>query len=291
MLSHLGDVLGRLGLDPELESRTRLLSGTGNRSHFVPADGTGIVVRIEGEETHGLVNRRNEHQNLMLAANRGLAPDVVLSDPAAGCLVTGFVSGPTLDRLPRPYTPAVFVRLAAVLEDLKAMSGFQGSMDPWQKIARYLADASIPVPEDDRAVGPAWHGVERLRAAAAPDGDERVCAHVDPVPQNLIDTGDRIVMLDWEYSARSHAMWDPAYFAEEADLSAEEENALFDAFGWERSDRDRFAAWRAVCCLVSLTWCLARRRRSDGHGVDWTPEINARRERFGARLHVALEGR
>ena len=176
----------------------------------------------------------------------------------------------------RPFDRRLLARLARCFRDLRAIEGFGGFMDPWRKIDGYLDDAGVSDPAGADAVGPLWPAAAALRERTSPRDVDAVPAHVDPAPENLIDDGRRVVMLDWEYSARTHPMWDPACFAVEADLGPEEARALLERAGADR-EADDFDAWRAAVCLVSLTWCLARRRRAGADAWRWEAEIARRR--------------
>ena len=280
--------LVELGLDPGLARDATPLSGTGNRGFAVEAGGRRLAVRLDGEETRGLVDRDLERRHARLARAAGVGPEVLLANGDRGVLVTAWVRGRRLDEARRPFDRRLLARVARCFRDLRALEGFGGFMDPWRRIDGYLADAGVSDPAGADAVGPLWPAAAALRERTSPRDVDAVPAHVDPTPENLIDDGRRVVMLDWEYSARTHPMWDPACFAVEAGLGPEEERALLECAGADR-EADGFDAWRAAVCLVSLTWCLARRRRAGADAWRWEAEI-ARRRGMWERRASSLPG-
>ncbi len=282
--------LGELGLDPGLARDATPLSGSGNRGFAVEAGGRRLAVRVEGRETRGLVDRGLERRHGRLARAAGLGPEILLDSPERGVLVTAWVDGRRLDETARPFDGSLLGRLARCILDLQARDGFAGLMDPWKTIDGYLDDAGVSDPAGPEAVGPSWTAAGALRERTPLRETDAVPAHVDPVPENLIDTGDRIVMLDWEYSARGHPMWDLAYFAAEADLAPEETHMLLERAGKDRT-ADDFDAWCAVACLVSLAWCLARRRRAGPGAGRWRDEIPRRRGMWERRVSSLLDMR
>lgn len=188
---------------------TPLPGGLANRTLRLQEGRHDYVLRLAGDAGGTLgANREHEFVMLRLAAAAGLAPGIVLARPAQGILVTRHVAGRAPEReamrdpaflrrvgawiarlhaLPPPRLPPVdfAVRAAAYLGDLQARSG----STEVAAIARRLAARQ-------RALGPA----ARL-----------VACHHDLHHRNFVDTGESLVVLDWEYAGPG----DPA-----ADLAA-----------------------------------------------------------------------
>ena len=211
--------LERLGYDIKDAHVTQSLQGSGNRTMRLLLSDNDLVLRIAGKETVGLVDRTRECDHMLKAAAMGIGPEVVAVDPAAGVVLTRFVKGRGLDTLERPYEPGVLTRLGRALARLRTAHGFEGLMDPWVKIDAYLDEAECTAPDSSEAFGPLWAVVDGLRDACRLESNALVASHVDPVPENIVDFGDRAILLDWEYSALCHPLWDIAYFAAEAALS------------------------------------------------------------------------
>jgi thiamine kinase-like enzyme len=259
------------------------LSGTGNQSLLVTFESEKLVFRFDGGETEGLVDRDHEYCHAAIAARCGIGPDVVRAEPELGILVTGFVEGTGFHCLARPFDNAVLKRLADSLKVLQATSGFSGVMDPWQKMISYLEDAGSSDPAAPNDFGETWRDIESLGQQAILQDSELVACHVDLVPENILETDTGIVFVDWEYAARSHRLWDVAYFASEASLSANECQVLLESLGYG-SCRQEFGAWLLTTKAVSLAWCLARRRRAEYGNASWDMETRRRRADLQASL-------
>lgn len=279
----LEHALAELGLEPGLASSALALEGTGNRSVLIRTDGESLVVRMDGVGIDGLVDREREHIHARLAAERGLGPDLVFCDAAKGLLVTRFVEGRRFDALERPFGQGVIERLVQTLARLRDVQGFGDVMNPWEKIAGYLDQAGYSDPGHDDALGAVWPGLVDLRANAEFEAADLVPSHIDPVPENLLDLGDRVVMLDWEYSALSHPLWDLAYFATEAGLSRDERAILLATSG-VACERRRFGLWMMLAMAVSLAWCLLRLTHETDDKVLWTKEVARRRHLLARSL-------
>ena len=128
----------------------------------------------------------------MLAAEAGIAPRVVLAE--AGILVTEFAEGVTPD-MAAGQSPALMSDIAALLRRLHAIPA---QLDlprfcPVEVSRRYLdalTDAELPLTRG------------RIAACLAllPSPPARCLIHADLIPENFIDTGDRLLLVDWEYA-------------------------------------------------------------------------------------------
>ncbi len=270
------ETLARIGLDHGVLD-VGTLSGSGNSSYLVTYQDDRLVVRFDGQATTGLVDRNHEYRHMRLAAQSGLGPDIVHADLGHGVLVTRFAEGTRFDRLPRPYARGSLGRLARAIARLQACDGFGGLMDPWAKIALYLQDAAVDDPAGTDGFGPAWSKLESLRVTTRIDPDDLVPCHVDPVPENLLDRDDNALLLDWEYAALSHRLWDPAYFASEASLSTREREVLLHALGWDDKHKE-LQHWIVLAKAVSFAWCLARRARASEDREIWKRILGERGE-------------
>ena len=83
--------------------------------------------------------------------------------------------------------------------------------------------------------------------------------HCDPLCENFLDTGERMWIVDWEYSGMNDPMWDLGDLAVEAALTPDGEEAMLMAyFGGEASafDRGRVVIYKAMCDLLWTLWGL-----------------------------------
>ena len=70
--------------------------------------------------------------------------------------------------------------------------------------------------------------------------EPRPC-HNDFLPGNLIDDGERIRIVDWEYAGMGDPFFDLGNFSVNNDLSSDEDAALLEAYDGERPRRQRLA--------------------------------------------------
>lgn len=257
------------------------LAGTGNRTFAVAGKGYDVVLRLPGRDTAALVDRAAEAHNAATAASLGIAPGLLHLDPRDGAMVMARVAG-------RPIPPAAVTgradaleRLGRCLARLHGGGTFAGRMDPWQKIARYLAVAGLSG-GDRSAFAGLWTAIEALRGRTQLQESRLVPCHVDPIPANAIDDGARVMLVDWEYAAMSDPHWDLAYVCVEGALEPAEEAALLRGYGDRAPSAGGLADWKCLAGVVSAAWCMARAAADDA--ALWRDEIANRLAVLAPRL-------
>jgi thiamine kinase-like enzyme len=172
--------------------------------------------------------------------------------PDLGMLVIGYLPGKAL--VDQDFTDAgVMARAADACRRLHAAPRFVNDFDMFARQAGYLRTVRergflLPATYDDHA--DAWDAVRRALAAAP---RPTVPCNNDLLAANYIDDGERVWLIDYEYSGNNEATfelgntatecdftpemveaWTEAYFGEptRADLARVRLGALCSAYGW-----------------------------------------------------------
>ena len=83
-----------------------------------------------------------------------------------------------------------------------------------------------------------------MREALAVAPGPLVACHCDPLCENFLDTGERMWMVDWEYSGMNDPMWDLGDLSVEAGFDAAQDRApARGLFRRRRPRRPTAAAW------------------------------------------------
>ena len=212
-----------------------------------------LVVRCSRSDAGLLgIDRDAEHANTDAAARAGVGAVVHEYRPDLGMLVIAYLPGETLTEA--SFTdPGVLTRAADACRRLHAGPAFVGEFDMFARQADYLATVrergfALPSSYDDHA--DAWADVRRALASAprlsVPCNDDLLAA-------NFIDDGERVWLIDYEYSGMNDACfelgntatecgftpemveaWTVAYFGSptRADLARVRLQMLCSAYGW-----------------------------------------------------------
>ena len=193
-----------------------------------------FCLRIPGKGTEEYINRANEAVAAREAARAGVSPEVIHFDAKTGIMVTKFIEGAVTmspaNFKSRAGSPARAGRAFRQLHDSDAKFNFRfelfAMIDDYLKI---LATKDVDLPAG-------YHDVvreaETVRAALAAHPLPLVACHCDPLCENFLDTGERMWVVDWEYSGMNDPLWDLG------DLSVE---GLFDEAQEEEMIRAYFS--------------------------------------------------
>jgi len=207
------------GRDARLEP---LGGGITNRNFKVSVGGETFVLRIGGKDTELLgIDRRAEHAASRIAADLGLAPEVVGFVEPEGYLVTRFVDG-EVGRVEDEQVGRALARL-------HAGPAFPGRFDSFRVVEVYRATAlerGVAVPAAYERAKEVADAIERRRAGVAP----RPC-HNDLLNANFIDDGERSWIVDWEYAGMGDPFFDLGNFAVNHELDEDGERQLLRAYG------------------------------------------------------------
>jgi aminoglycoside phosphotransferase (APT) family kinase protein len=265
---------GELGMErPEM---TALAGGVANYSFRLREGGRDLVLRVPGKAVPDLgASRDAELAMQSLAAGAGLAPPVVMADAAGRFVVSAHAGG----RVPAPgemREPRLLQRIGAWMARLHALAPPAGlpAVDFGERAAGLLARAAAG--NDDAIIARLQRELARRRASLPPPG--RLCpCHHDLHRRNLLDDGERILAVDWEYAGPGDPAADLAACAGYAGLSAAGFEALLSGYGATPALRARTAALGWIFECLWYGWNAAAAR--DGIAPD---------ESFQARLAARL---
>ena len=264
MEQELATALQRIPLlqkTPLEEITHRRLGGMTNRNYLLQVGNDQYVLRLAGAGTSDYIDRTVEAHNARVAARAGVNADVLFFDPADGLMVTRFLDG-CLTMSPEAFAerPGAPARVAQVLKRMHQWpEPFQFRFELFAMIDDYLAvlkrlGATLP---------DGYHEAVReagaVRAALAARPAMLAPCHCDPLTENFLDDGDRMWLVDWEYSGMNDPLWDVGDVSVEAGFSGDQDNELLEAYCGGRvpaATRGRVVIYKAMCDLLWTLWGL-----------------------------------
>jgi thiamine kinase-like enzyme len=193
-----------------------LPGGLTNRNLKVSnADGT-CVVRIPAAGPGLLgIDRDAEHANSVAAAVAGVGAPVLHYRPGEG-LAVGFLPGRALSDADL-HDVDVLHRVAAACRQLHAGPRFINDFDMFEVQARYrriVAEHGFRLPDRYDEFAPI---VARIREVLGPRTDTVPCNN-DLLAENLLDDGERVRIIDYEYSGNNDPCFELGNIWSEATL-------------------------------------------------------------------------
>jgi thiamine kinase-like enzyme len=225
-----------------------LPGGLTNRNLRVTTGTGDYVVRLSSSDAGLLgIDRDAEHANTRAAAEAGVGAQVVDYRPDLGMLVITFLVGTALTNA-TIGGPGVLGRCADAVRRLQAGPRFVNDFDMFARQAGYLAlvrERGFTLPEGYDDFLPPW---ERVRRALAARPVVTVPCNNDLLAGNFIDDGERVWLIDYEYSGNNDPAFELGNTSTECDLTTEQTDELVEA--WQRGDHD--PAFRARVELQAL---------------------------------------
>ena len=269
---------GEISIEP-------LSGGLSNRNFLVRDEAGGHVVRFGEDFPFHHVFRDREVMTARAAHEAGFAPELEHAEP--GVMVSRHLGA-------RTFGPQdVRANLARVVALVR---GFHEAMPThvsgpgfifWvfhviRDYARTLeADGSRKTPDLPRY----------LELAAEMEKAQMplpvVFGHNDLLPANILDTGDRLWLIDFEYAGFSTAMFDLAGLSSNAGFSAEESEELLAAYFGEAPSpemRRSLAAMQCASLLREAMWSMVSELHLDAPGVDYAAYTDENLDRLEAAL-------
>jgi thiamine kinase-like enzyme len=234
---------------------SQLPGGLTNLNFKVTTPDGEFVARIFSDGGDLLaIDRDHEYQNSLLAAAAGVGAPVIEYRPEDRVLVLGFVPGRTLTNADVAQ-PATLVRIAAACRALHGAGRFAADFDMFEIQPRYYATATgagMRIPAGYADLLPAFAAARQALAA----GDEgTVPCNNDLLAANFIDDGDRIWLIDYEYSGNNDPCFELGNVAGECGLDDDALAALVTAY-YGRTRRSRIARAQLFGLVSRYGWTL-----------------------------------
>jgi thiamine kinase-like enzyme len=253
------DAAAVLARVPSLAGRpqviTELPGGLTNRNYKVVTPDGAFVARIwSGGGDLLAINRDHEYRNSAIAAAAGVGAPVIEYRPQDRVLVLGFLDGRTFADAD-VQDPANIPRIAAAVRRLHQAQRFVSDFDMFQIQPRYLRaarSAGMAVPAGYDELAPAF---EAARQALAVRHEGTVPCNNDLLAANFIDDGERIALIDYEYSGNNDPCFELGNIAGECGLSGDGLAALVTAY-YGQPRRSRIARAALFGLVSRYGWTL-----------------------------------
>ena len=248
----------RLAAVPLLASASEvraLAGGITNRNYRVELPDGPAVVRLSDPESSELaIDRENEYLNSVAAAASGAAPAVLDYVRGAGVLVVQWVEGRTFAE-DDVRNASNLPRIAEACRVLHAGPAFANRFDMFDIQRRYRRLVGergfrLPARYDEFAAHAA-----RIEEAFASSPEPIVPCNNDLLAANMIDDGQRLWLIDYEYSGNNEASFELGNIWSESTLPPELLEILVAAY-WGAASAARVARARLWALMSKYGWTL-----------------------------------
>ena len=232
----LAPLFNKVALLKNRSSITELSGGLTNRNFLIETPADKYVARVSSNSSSLLaIDRGSEFINTTIAGKGGVGAQVLDYIPGEGLLLISYISGKTYG------AEDVGVNLGRVATSLKALhslEAFDHEFNMFTTQKNYLAivqDNGFRVPDGYLDFAPM---VVQIKKAFEVLFDGLVPCNNDLLPGNFIDDGQKIWLIDYEYSGNNDACFEIGNVWAEAFLPLEALEELVTAYyGTHRPDK------------------------------------------------------
>jgi thiamine kinase-like enzyme len=235
------------------------LGGLTNLVYRIETEKEKLIVRIPGDGTEEYINRKVELHNARVAADAGISAPILWANDS-GTMICRYLDGTTM-------TPTQFsARKGSPARAGIALARLHGSPEPFEfrfelftmidEYLQILSTKDITLPEGYTDIVQA---AEPVKQALADNPAPLAPCHCDPLCENFLDDGEKMWIVDWEYSGMNDPLWDLGDLSVEAGFTNAQDMEMLRAyFGAEPTAAQigRMVIYKAMCDLLWTLWGL-----------------------------------
>lgn len=247
----------------EVTDITVLKKGMTNRSFLFTCKDKKYIMRIPGEGTDQLINRRQEAAVYHAIADKNICDDITYINPENGYKITEFLEGA---RVCDPTDYEDVKKCMNRLRDFHALKlKVAHEFDIFGQMEFYetLWDGTPSVYKDyEKTKANVWSLKPYIDAHAG----EKILTHIDAVPDNFLfvqkDGKEEIRLIDWEYAGMQDPHVDIAMFCIYSLYNKRQVDRLIAAYftdGCDDATRIKIYCYIAACGLLWSNWCEYKR--------------------------------
>ncbi len=244
---------------------TVLKKGMTNRSFLFTCNGEKYIMRIPGEGTDQLINRRQEAQVYKVIEDKGLCDNVIYLNPENGYKITKFIEGVRVCDLDNTSDLQKCMKKLKDFHDMQLK--VEHTFDVFGQIEFYesLWNGEKSIYRDYQETK---QNVFSLKDYINEHIFSYCLAHIDAVPDNFLfyynNMGKEEVQLtDWEYAGMQDPHIDIAMFCIYSFYDRKQVDKLVDIYFdhcCSRAIRIKIYCYIAACGLLWSNWCEYKRR-------------------------------
>ena len=233
------------------------LGGMTNHTYTAQTSTGDYIVRIPGEGTEEVINRRDEEVSTRLACDLGIDAPLLFfgktGEKVTACIPNAVTMNAHLLR-----DSERVVQVAEIFKKLHNCGKDTGvPFEVFDMAATYedfIHKNRVPLYEDYEDVK---RRVMALREELYADGSvKKVPCHNDSLCENWVDGNGKLYLIDWEYAGMNDAMWDLADISIEAAYDDILDERLLKAYFGREADPKEKKRFQANKVFLDYLWTL-----------------------------------
>ena len=238
----------------DIKNVTISKKGMTNRSFTFEVNNKKYIMRIPGEGTEQLINRKQEYEVYQIVSKLGISDRVIYMDPKTGIKVTEFFENSHNCDPENDEEVALCMKKLHAFHDMKLSVNFE--FDIFGQILYYekLMGGTSLYPDYEEVKA----NVFALKPFIDKEHLPYQLCHIDSVPDNFLLGEKEIKLIDWEYASNQDPHVDIAMYAIYSCYKKPQIDRLIDHYFNNQCPeliRYKIYAYVAMAGLLWSNWC------------------------------------
>lgn len=245
--------------EKEVSEIKSLKKGMTNRSFRFRCRDKYYIMRIPGEGTGKMINRRNEYAVYQQLQGKGITDPVIYMSPENGYKITEYIPGARTCDSQNKEDVKKCMKYLREFHDLNLKVDHEFNLYGQIEYYESLWNGETSIYRDYKETK---ENVWKLKQYIDQQPKQISLTHIDAVCDNFLLKDNRIFLIDWEYAGMQDVHVDIAMFAIYAMYDREQVDQLIDAYfseGVSKKVRLKIYCYIAVCGLLWSNWCEYKR--------------------------------
>lgn len=239
----------------EIYNVEALKKGMTNRSFMFCCRDKKYIMRIPGEGTEKLINRKNEANVYNLVNKYGISDKLIYINPDNGYKITEYINNSRNCDANNMDDVKSCMKALKEFHKLKLKVSYEFDLFGQIEFYERLRNGNKSIFEDYEETKEKVYELKRYIDLQPKD---YTLTHIDAIPDNFLLYDDKVKIIDWEYASMQDPHLDIAMFAIYSYYDREQVDKLIDLYfdnNCEKSTRLKIYCYIAVCGLLWSNWC------------------------------------
>jgi len=231
-----------------------LTEGITNKNYKVTVNEKSYIVRIPGEGTELFIDREVELHNMLSASNSGVGAHIFKYFRPDYIVISDFIDGKVMSAESFKNKNLIIKALEAI-KKINTEGKFTSTFIMFDYFDTYLQltkNHSMKMPNN---FTDAEKIVDKVREKFLKNMPELAPCHNDLLAENFIDQGDRMRIIDWEFSGMNDPCFEIGDFSVEQGFGEDEDTLIIETY-FGAFDESKFARMSIYKSMADILWTL-----------------------------------
>lgn len=254
IIRQVSDILGDEYI---IKTPIERLGGMNNFNYRINTNIKDLVFRMPGIGTNESVDRESELINARVADEIGLDSNLIYFDKKTGVKITEYIKDAETLNITTSKKESNMELIAHALNKLhNSGKKFAKDYDPFKGMEEYKKI----IINNDKELLDNFNELDKVASYLEEELKvmklEYAPCHFDALPENFIKSGNRIYLIDWEFSNNYDKLWDVVTIGLECEYSDDQEELFFYKYFDRKPSDTEIKKMDLLRVLMDIHWSI-----------------------------------